>query len=155
MSDRGAELQRPEADLAEAQEAGQPSPDQSSNVLEFPTPLSSSGAEAIQIWTEGMQLADLCYQATQMFPPQRAYGLDAQIRITASSIPATLAQGYEQAAAASYADCVERARGALLELKSQLRFSERLSLVTPLINQILLEECDLVRERLESLLVAA
>ncbi len=115
--------------------------------------------DALRLWHEGMQLADLCYQATQAFPPRQSYGLDAQIRMTASLIPASLAQGYEQAqrspAEKEYASCIERAKGALLELKTHLKFSERLSLVTPVVNEMLLEECDVVGQRLQDLCEAA
>lgn len=115
--------------------------------------------DAIRLWHEGMQLADLCYQATQTFPPLQSYGLDAQIRLTASLIPASLAQGYEQAqlclAEQEYVSCIARAKGALLELKTHLKFSERLSLVTPVVNEMLLEECDVVGQRLQDLCEAA
>lgn len=131
------------------------SPHSSSNVVE----LNQARPDAIKLWHEGMQLADLCYQATQTFPPLQAYGLDAQIRMTANLIPASLAQGYEQAqrslAEQEYASCIERAKGALLELKTHLKFSERLSLVTPMVNEMLLEECDVVGQRLQDLCEAA
>jgi len=117
--------------------------------------------DAVKLWHEGMQLADLCYQATQTFPPLRSYGLDAQIRLTAGLIPASLAEGYEQAQQSAeqrdreYVSCIKRAKGALLELKTHLKFSERLSLVTPVVNEMLLEECDVVGQRLQDLCEAA
>lgn len=126
-----------------------------SNVVE----LTPSQPDAIRLWHEGMQLADLCYQATQTFPRVQSYGLDAQIRLTANLIPASLAQGYEQEQLSlteqEYASCIARAKGALLELKTHLKFSERLSLVTPMVNEMLLEECDIVGQRLRDLYEAA
>lgn len=123
------------------------------------TELSQARPDAIKLWHEGMQLAELCYQATQTFPPRQSYGLDAQIRMTANLIPASLAQGYEQAqlsfAQQEYTSCIQRAKGALLELKTHLKFSERLSLVTPMVNEILLEECDVVGQRIQDLCEAA
>lgn len=126
-----------------------------SNVVE----LNPSQPDAIKLWHQGMQLADLCYQATQTFPRLQSYGLDAQIRLTASLIPASLAQCYEQAqlslAEQEYASCIARAKGALLELKTHLKFSERLLLVTPVVNEMLLEECDVVGQRIQDLCEAA
>lgn len=131
------------------------SPRPKSNVVE----LNPARPDALKLWHEGMQLADLCYQATQAFPPLQAYGLDAQIRMTANLIPASLAQGYEQAqlclAEQEYVSCIERAKGALLELKTHLKFSERLLLVTPVVNEMLLEECEVVGQRLQDLCEAA
>ncbi len=122
-----------------------------SNVLE----LNQFRPDAIRLWHDGMQLADLCYQATQAFPRRQSYGLDAQIRMTANLIPASLAQGYEKAqlslAEQEYTSCIERAKRALLELKTHLKFSERLSLVTPVVNEMLLEECDVVGQRIQDL----
>ncbi len=129
------------------------------NVAECPMTSRAARPDAVKLWHEGMQLADLCYQATQAFPPSQSYGLDAQIRLTASLIPASLARGYEQAQLAlaepEQASYFERAKGALLELKTHLKFSERLSLVTPMVNEMLLEECDVVGQRLQDLCEAA
>lgn len=115
--------------------------------------------DTLEVWHDGMILAELCYQATQLFPPQLAYGLDAQIRMTASQIPASLAQSYEQSQVdgpgEDYEHCLERARGALLELKTHLKFSQRLSLVAEPVNALLLEECDFVDRRLQHLREAA
>lgn len=125
------------------------------NVVEF----SPAEPDAVRLWHEGMQLAELCYQATQAFPPSQSYGLDAQIRMTANLIPASLARGYEQAQLSltepEYTSCIERAKGALLELKTHLKFSERLSLVPPMVNEMLLEECDVVGQRIQDLCEAA
>ena len=118
-----------------------------------------SQPEALRLWHEGMQLAELCYQATQSFPSQRAYGLDAQIRLTANLIPASVAQGYEQAqqplAEQHYTSCIKQAKAAVLELKTHLKFSERLSLVPSVVNQMLLEECDMMGRQLQNLCEAA
>lgn len=144
-------------------QASQPADEGSSSPLaqitECNVESNTAGQDAVKLWHEGMQLADLCYQATQAFPPSQSYGLDAQIRLTASLIPASLAQGYEQAQLAfaeqEHSSYFERAKGALLELKTHLKFSERLSLVTPMVNEMLLEECDVVGQRLQDLCEAA
>ena len=45
------------------------------------------------VWQKGMELAESCYRITSQFPRHEIYGLTAQIRRAASSIPANVAEG--------------------------------------------------------------
>jgi four helix bundle protein len=48
----------------------------------------------LQVWQEGMNLAEACYFVTKSFPKEETYGMTSQIRRAAVSIPANIAEGY-------------------------------------------------------------
>jgi hypothetical protein len=50
--------------------------------------------EDLEVWQLAMTLAEQCYQLTATFPREETYGLSAQIRRAAVSIPANIAEGY-------------------------------------------------------------
>lgn len=48
----------------------------------------------LRVWQEAMNLAEACYRGTRIFPKEELYGMIAQIRRAAASIPANIAEGY-------------------------------------------------------------
>ncbi|NEO03851.1 MAG: four helix bundle protein, partial [Moorea sp. SIO3I7] len=48
----------------------------------------------LRVWQKGMDVAESCYVITREFPKQEMYGMTAQIRRAAASIPANIAEGY-------------------------------------------------------------
>ncbi|MEB3214027.1 MAG: four helix bundle protein, partial [Leptolyngbyaceae bacterium] len=48
----------------------------------------------LEVWQQGMNLAEACYQLTKAFPKEEVYGMVSQIRRAAVSIPANIAEGY-------------------------------------------------------------
>jgi four helix bundle protein len=60
--------------------------------------MTASGAiksyKDLDVWTMSMSLAENCYRVTKDFPRDEMYGMTAQIRRAASSIPANVAEGY-------------------------------------------------------------
>jgi four helix bundle protein len=50
----------------------------------------------LEVWSSAMALAVHCYRATEPFPASELYGLTAQIRRAAASIPANLAEGHSR-----------------------------------------------------------
>ncbi len=124
---------------------------------------------ALEVWDEGMVLASLCYDITKEFPPKHSWVLKTKIRLAASRIAASVAEGYGQtgygqtgagqtgAGQSGYGfwHYIQQAQESLLELKTHLKFAERLSLLDPWISASLLAQCDVMAERLASLQVAA
>jgi four helix bundle protein len=45
------------------------------------------------VWRKALDLADLCYHLTERFPREELFGLTAQIRRCATSVPANIAEG--------------------------------------------------------------
>lgn len=48
----------------------------------------------LKIWQKGMHIAEKCYFLTKSFPRDELYGMVQQIRKSAASIPANIAEGY-------------------------------------------------------------
>lgn len=46
------------------------------------------------IWQKGMDIAEKCYYLTKNYPKDEMYGMIPQIRRSAASIPANIAEGY-------------------------------------------------------------
>ena len=77
-----------------------------------------------------MDLAEACYHATRAFPREETYGLTAQIRRSASSIAANIAEGYGRETTASFVQFLRIAQGSLKELETHLVLAERVQLAT-------------------------
>ena len=109
---------------------------------------------ALELWDEGMTLASLCYDLTKTFPEDNSWVLKTKIRLASSRIAASVAEGYEQSGEGFWF-CIQKAQESLLELKTHLRFAERLHLVDQQMNRPLLQQCDALAQHLAALDVAA
>ncbi len=56
----------------------------------------------LKIWEKGMMIAEMCYSLTKIFPKEELYGMSQQIRRSASSIPANIAEGYGRRSSGDY-----------------------------------------------------
>jgi four helix bundle protein len=97
------------------------------------------------IWQKGLDLAVNVYQLTKDFPESEKFALSSQIRRSASSIPANIAEGYGRQSTKSYSQFVKISRGSLYELETHLLLAEKLEYIASkeLLNKIkeqLLEE---------------
>ena len=48
----------------------------------------------LKVWQKGIELVALVYKITASFPEEEKYGLSAQMRRAAVSIPSNIAEGY-------------------------------------------------------------
>ena len=71
-------------------------------------------------WTEAMALVRLIYDATRHFPKEEIYGLSAQIRRSAVSIPGNLAEGAARNGQREFLQFLGVVRGSIRELETQL-----------------------------------
>jgi four helix bundle protein len=84
----------------------------------------------LEVWQVSMDLAEGCYHTTRAFPREETYGLTAQIRRSASSIAANIAEGYGRETTASFVQFLRIAQGSLKELETHLVLAERVQLAT-------------------------
>lgn len=79
----------------------------------------------LRVWEEAMQLAEMCYRHTRNFPSDERFGLTAQIRRAAASIPANIAEGYGREQTGSYMQFLRIAQGSCKEVETHLLLAER------------------------------
>ena len=79
-------------------------------------------------WQKAMTLAAECYRFTAEFPTEERYGLTAQIRRCAVSIPSNLAEGHNRRSRQAFANHVSIALGSQAELETQVALAVRLEL---------------------------
>jgi four helix bundle protein len=82
------------------------------------------------VWQQAMDLAVATYSLTKAWPKEELYGLTSQIRRSATSIPANIAEGYGRDNTGSYQQFLRIAQGSLKELETHLQIAERIGLAT-------------------------
>jgi four helix bundle protein len=73
-----------------------------------------------------MTLAEQCYRLTAALPREEVYGLSAQIRRAAVSIPANIAEGYGRDRTGNFLNFLRIAQGSARELETHLLLVSRL-----------------------------
>ena len=74
----------------------------------------------LDAWKESRKLVSAIYRATQAFPKEEMFGLTAQMRRAAVSVPSNIAEGAARTGSREYAQFLSVARGSLSELETQL-----------------------------------
>jgi four helix bundle protein len=99
-------------------------------------------------WQVGMDTVILTYELTKDFPVDERFGLVAQMRRCATSIPSNVAEGKGVRAPKWTLRHVNTAIGSSCELDTQLEVAIRLRLVTPERSKPLLQSIDRVQKLL-------
>ena len=80
-------------------------------------------------WQKAMELAKEIYRVTAAMPETERFGLTAQMRRAAVSIPSNIAEGYGRGGRTEYLRYLRIARGSLMELQTQLLLAAELKLM--------------------------
>jgi four helix bundle protein len=78
------------------------------------------------VWQKGIALAQAVYRLTQSFPSAEKFGLVAQMRRAAISIPSNLAEGQARHTTGEFVQFISYAEGSVAELDTQLFLSTEL-----------------------------
>ena len=78
------------------------------------------GHYKLEAWKRARELVLSVYRRTQAFPKEETFGLAAQMRRAAVSIPSNIAEGAARAGEREFAQFLSIARGSLSELETQL-----------------------------------
>ena len=89
------------------------------------------GFRDLDVWQRSMDLVVEVYRITRAFPQSELYGLTAQMRRAAASVPANIAEGNGRLFRKEYAHHVSIARGSIAELSTCLEIAQRLGYVSP------------------------
>jgi four helix bundle protein len=79
------------------------------------------------VWQKGIVLAKGIYRLTQNFPAEEKFGLVAQMRRAAVSIPSNLAEGQARHTSGEFVQFISHAEGSAAELDTQLILSVELA----------------------------
>ncbi|MHB8810682.1 MAG: four helix bundle protein [Desulfobulbaceae bacterium] len=96
------------------------------------------------VWQKAMSLVTQIYQQTGVLPKDELYGLTSQIRRSAVSIPANIAEGYGRNSTQDYIRFLRIANGSLFELETLLEICRNLSFIGE-------QECSELFEQMQEL----
>jgi four helix bundle protein len=83
----------------------------------------------LQVWLKGHQLTLAVYKATRSFPREEMYGLTSQLRRSAASVPANIAEGCGRDTPTELARFLHIALGSASECEYHLLLAHDLGLV--------------------------
>ena len=81
------------------------------------------------VWQKSVALASRIYFATARFPEVERLGLSLQMRQSALAAAASIADGAGRAVRAEYIRFLDKARGSLAELETQVHIAANLQLI--------------------------
>jgi four helix bundle protein len=101
--------------------------------------------EDLVVWQRAMRLVREIYSITRAFPPDERFGLTAQLRRAAVSIPSNIAEGHERETTGDFIRYVSIAEGSLAEARTQLRIASDLGYCSSEVGAILNEMHEIKR----------
>src|SRR5882672_1489169 len=90
---------------------------------------SASNHRELIAWQEAVLLVEMIYRETAAFPREELYGLAAQLRRSAVSIPSNIAEGAGRNTSKELVQFLGIANGSRSELDTQLVIALRLGLI--------------------------
>lgn len=81
------------------------------------------------IWHQGIVLALDAYVLTLQLPKEEMYGLSSQVKRSAVSVPANIAEGYGREPGGDFKRFLEISLGSAFELETHLIIAERLGFI--------------------------
>jgi four helix bundle protein len=81
-------------------------------------------------WQKAMELVTDIYRSTQAFPDSERFGLTAQLRRAAVSVPSNVAEGQGRISTGEFKQFLGHARGSLLEVEMQIVIAANLGYFT-------------------------
>jgi four helix bundle protein len=86
----------------------------------------SESVQRFRVWRQAVDFVTDCYRLSATFPAEEKFGLVAQIRRAATSVPANIAEGFGRWNARDFARFLAIASGSLRELETHLIVAGRL-----------------------------
>ena len=98
----------------------------------------------LEVWQAAMDLAEHLYRVTKSFPREETYGLTAQLRRAAVSVPSNIAEGKGRSSAKELIQFLHHSRGSLFEIETQIAMALRLKYIDSQTSEELLHEASRV-----------
>jgi four helix bundle protein len=106
----------------------------------------------LRVWQDAISLAEACYRLSRKFPRDELFGLTSQIRRSAGSIAANIAEGHGRENTGSFVQSLRIAQGSLKELETHLILAERVGLLQPSELQPTLAHCESLGKMVRALI---
>ena len=103
------------------------------------------------VWQKSMDLVVFCYHASSRFPDSERYGLTSQLRRSASSVPANIAEGWGRGSSKEYLRFLSIAYGSLVELETHIQIAARLEYMDETKAHSLLEQSNEIGKMISGL----
>ncbi|MEO7445703.1 MAG: four helix bundle protein [Ferruginibacter sp.] len=94
----------------------------------------------LKIWQRSMDLVVEVYRLSLQFPAEEKYGLVAQLRRAAVSIPSNISEGAGRSSNKEFKHFLEYAMGSCNELQTQIELAKRFEYLQPDIGGKIIDE---------------
>ncbi|NBB75151.1 MAG: four helix bundle protein [Bacteroidetes bacterium] len=106
----------------------------------------------LKVWQRGVDLTERIYAVTQPFPVEERFGLVAQLRRAAVSIPSNIAEGWGRMSTGDFIRFLSIARGSLTEVETQVIVAHRLGFIDDQTRRQVLKETTVESKMLRALI---
>ena len=83
----------------------------------------------LEVYKLSLHLVENIYQLTKCFPASENFGLTAQLRRAAVSLPSNIAEGASRGSTKDFIRFLNMSAGSLAEIKTQLVIAERIDYI--------------------------
>ena len=83
----------------------------------------------LAVWQKSMDLVEAIYRVSRQFPAEERFGLTDQVRRSAISIPANIAEGQGRLHQGDFRRFLSIARGSLMETETHIEVALRLRMI--------------------------
>lgn len=111
----------------------------------------SGGPRDLVAWRNAMELVKKIYVITKSWPNDERYGLTSQIRRSAVSVPANIAEGHGRAGVREFLNHLSMAMGSLREVETLLEVAWGADYISEEVFAELMTQCDQTRRPLRGL----
>src|SRR3981081_843005 len=95
----------------------------------------------LEVWRLGIDRVEVTYSCTAVFPKNEMFGLTAQMRRAAVSIPSNIAEGQARTSTKEFLRVISISLGSRAELDTQLELTVRLNYQSEETSSALMKAC--------------
>ena len=106
----------------------------------------------LRVFQEAHELILAIYRETRNFPRDEWFGMRAQLRRAAVSIPSNIVEGSARRGIREYGNFLNMSRGSAAEVAYLVRLASELGYLSPTASELLQGRCDQLIPQLESLI---
>jgi four helix bundle protein len=92
--------------------------------------MKAGGFKELLVWQQSIELTDMIYDICRRLPKEELYGLGLQMRRSAASVPANIAEGSGRGSKKEFVQHLRIAYGSLCELETHVIITQRQKLVS-------------------------